>query len=514
MIVKDKPLTRIQPLGTNRNGCNTLSENSTIASFNDLENSDTNLTINDSLIENSKFIELRNKRYELMRIKKREKLLSGKSPYLCGCSQKLGTVSLESNSNNVSKISGITHCKSVYQCNVCRGKILNRRCDELDLVKKGHIDSYKDGGIVFLTLTAPHIFSDSFESILGSSKTKTGILGAMSYLISKDRGYKKLVDKYKIKMSCRVFETTWGATNGFHAHLHCLYYTEVKLTQNDLQCFQDDFYKLWINACQKSFLKIPDLAHGVKATDGLSLNSSSYLTKFKPSKWDTSSEMTLQDYKEAKNGNFTISDLECFLLNPDVSPLPIHKVKSVLKEYYKGCKGKLYLTWSDKERLHLKYLEKLNEVEKTDDEIFESDDSDSVVKVSIGVDIYNKEFFFKDKIHLLRNSFDKNKFQGVIDFCDFKKIKTSDIHLVYNKSMLEEDKLKKIDYYIQEFGFFPEFGNDLDKRDYYILNYTNLLNTALDYYSDSSSLAQNNAYYVYVIQFCRQYVVNVLNNSL
>ena len=49
----------------------------------------------------------------------------------------------------------------------------------------------------------------------------------------------------------------------------------------------------------------------------------------------------------------------------------------------------------------MRILEKLNEVEKTDDEIFESDDSDSVVKVSIGVDTYNKEFFFKDKIHFL-----------------------------------------------------------------------------------------------------------------
>ena len=62
--------------------------------------------------------------------------------------------------------------------------------------------------------------------------------------------------------------------------------------------------------------------------------------------------------------------------------------------------------------------------------------------------------------------------------------------------------------------FFPEYFDNLEKRDYYILNYENLMETALDYYSDNSSLSNTNAFYPYVIDFCKQYENRVLLDSV
>lgn len=441
--------------------------------------------------------------YKLMYLKKKYKLMAGKSSYLCGSTIGLGNVSLEGDKCKNSTMSGVRHCESIHQCRICASKILSQRQLEIESTNKEHLKT--GGSVLLVSLTIKNSKYDTFESLLGSTKNKTGILWAYSNLSYKyKRRFKKLLDLYSVVFSVRVFESTWGV-NGFHVHTHSLFYLQRKLSEQELLDFKLQFYKLWKLSLKDVGLTC-NFEHGVDVQDGG--NAGKYIAK-----WSGSSELSSGHVKKAKNGNFTISQLENLLLDETQTDLPSDQVKAVLREYYKGCYKKKFMTWSGNIELKNKYLESAKIKELSDEECVESSDILSKHKVVIGNGTY-RNIYLKNQIHELRTSFELQGFDGVLSLSKSLSVLTQDIHYVNDSDQTEESKLKKIDYLIQEFGWFPSFGDDIEQRDYYILNYHNLLNTALDYYSDTSSLAQNNAYYVYVIQFCRQYVDNVLINSL
>lgn len=437
----------------------------------------------------------RKKKHDLMSLKKSEKLLHGKSCYYCGLPKTSSPISLDCDNNGNSRINGLTHCSSIYQCNFCQQRILPERKKELEIINKHHL--LTGGSIYLITLTVKHDKFDTFDDLLGSSKTNKGILGAYSYLVSKDRGFKKILEKYNVQMSCRVFETTWGKINGFHAHIHSLFYMKTKLSTEELINFREELYTLWVKSVKKVNLKLPNDKNGIDIRDGS--KAGSYLAK-----WSMSNELTGVLDKKAKNGNYNINQLEELLITKDETNISNNQVKKVLKEYYKGSFGKRFLTWSDKTNLRNKYLSLENEIEKSDSEILETSDIESKKRMVMGVSTF-KPIYLKNKVHDLRTIFELGSFDSVLEL--FKKhcISTHDIHLVYDLNITEEQKLQKLNHLKMEGYFFPDYFDNLERRDYFIFNYDNLMKTALDYYSDNSSLSNTNSFYPYVIDFCKQY---------
>ena len=437
----------------------------------------------------------RKKNHELMALKKSLKLLHGKSCYYCGSPKTSSPIALDCDNNGNSRINGLVHCSSIYQCNFCQYRILQEKQKILEITNRQHL--LTGGSICLVTLTVKHDKSDSFNGLLGSASTKKGILGAYSYLISKDRGFKKLLQKFNIQMSCRVFETTWGKINGFHAHIHSLFYMQKKLSTEELNNFREELYTLWVKSVSKVGLKLPNDKNGIDIRDGS--KAGSYLAK-----WSMSNELTGVLDKKAKNGNYNINQLEELLLNNNETDISANQVKKVLKEYYKGCYGKQFLTWSDKNGLKKKYLAIENEIEKSDSEILETSDIETKKRIVMGVDTF-KPIYLKNKVHNLRCSFELGSFDDVLKLLKNLSISTHDIHLEYDLNITEEKKLQKLNHLKMEGYFFPECSDNLERRDYFILNYDNLMETALDYYSDNSSLSNTNSFYPYVIDFCKQY---------
>ena len=158
----------------------------------------------------------------IMYLKKKYNLLFGKASYICGCPRNNINIYVTSDKKGNSSTYGTLKCSSIYQCNLCQQTVLSQRKIELEAIAKQHLET--GGGIYLVTLTVKHSKKDKLENLLGSSKTKSGVLGAYNYLISKDRNFKKLLDKYGVAMSCRVFEVTYGV-NGYHAHIHSNVYT-------------------------------------------------------------------------------------------------------------------------------------------------------------------------------------------------------------------------------------------------------------------------------------------------
>ena len=443
----------------------------------------------------SNYKNARKKKHDLMALKKSLKLLTGKSVNYCGSPKTSSHVSLERDNNCNSRINGLNHCSSIYQCNICQQRILPERQKDLEIINRQHL--LTGGSVYLITLTVKHDKFDTFDSLLGSSSTKKGIIGAYSYLVSKDRGFKKILEKYNIQMSCRVFETTWGKINGFHAHIHALFYMKTKLSTEELNNFREELYTLWVKSVKKVNLKLPNNTNGIDIQDGS--NASKYILK-----WSCSNELSSSQFKKAKNGNYNINQLEELLLSNDETNIPTNLVKKVLKEYYKGCYGKQFLTWSDKNGLKKKYLAIENEIEKSDSEILENSDIESKEKIVLGNSTF-KYIYSKNIVPDLRSSFELRSSIGVLELCKKHCIPTHDIHLEYNLNITEEQKLQKLNHLKMEGYFFPEYFDNLEKRDYFILNYENLMETALDYYSDNSSLSNTNAFYPYVIDFCKQY---------
>lgn len=490
----DKTLTSKNTLGINRRYCNRDSGNPYISTS--FHNDDYDIPI--SIYKLS-----RKKTFDILHEKIKNKLVHGRCVYYCGNPRIVNnSIPLETNGKS-STISGLIHCNSIYQCNICQQRILTRRQLEIETINKKHI---KSGGSIYLvSLTVKHDKSDSFESLLGSSKTKTGILGAYAYLISKDKSFKKLLKKYNVKMSCRAFESTWGKTNGFHAHIHSLFYMKQKLTNEELISFKEEFHFLWSRSVEKVGLKVPNIKHGVDIRDGN--DAGKYIAK-----WSCSNELSSFQFKEAKNHNYTINQLEQLLIDKEQTEIPINQLRAVLSEYYKGCLGKRFLTWSDKDNLRKKYLNEAEMEELDDEDILENSDIKPTEKVLIDYSSYIK-IKSLNKVHQLKSSIELFSFEGVLHLAKSLSIPTYNIHFVENIKVTEEDKIKRIDYFKTEFGFFPDYGENKELRDYFVLNYNNLLETAFSYYTDKSILVNNNSYYQYVLEFCKQYEDRIFNDN-
>ena len=338
-----------------------------------------------------------------MYLKKKYKLLAGKSSYLCGSTIGLGNVSLEGDKCKNSTMSGVRHCESIHQCRICASKILSQRQLEIESINNEHLKT--DGSVLLVSLTIKNSKYDTFESLLGSTKTKTGILWAYSNLSYKyKRRFKKLLDLYSVVFSVRVFESTWGV-NGFHVHTHSLFYLNRKLSEQELFDFKLQFYKLWKLSLKDVGLTC-NFEHGVDVQDGS--NAGKYIAK-----WSGSSELSSSHVKKAKNGNFTIAQLENLLLDESQNQLPISQVKAVLSEYYKGCYKKKFMCWSGDMKLKNKYLEDAKLKELSDEECVESSDILSKTKVVIGNGTY-RNIYIKNQLHELRTSFELQGFDGVL----------------------------------------------------------------------------------------------------
>ena len=437
----------------------------------------------------------------IMYLKKKYNLLSGKASYICGCPINNIKIYSTSDKKGNSSTYGTLKCSSIYQCNLCQQTVLSKRKIELEAIAKQHLET--GGGIYLVTLTVKHSKKDKLENLLGSSKTKSGVLGAYNYLVSKDRNFKKLLDKYGIAMSCRVFEVTYGV-NGYHAHIHSNVYTNSKFSEKQILSFQKEFYKLWKMSIKKVGLECIE-KRAVLVTDAST--NSSYITKF-----SNSSELTSNHIKEAKNGNYTINQLENLLLDNNQTVIPLEKLKNILKEFYKCCYGKRFLTWSDKTGLKKKYLTQSMLEEQSDEEILDSGDIEEKEKICIGNSTY-KNIYFQNKVHEFRTSFELDSFEGVLLFAKTFSISTIDIHFIYDLTITEDEKIKLMNYFKTEFDFFPEYGENNELRDYFVLNYHNLLETAFSYYTDKSILLNNNAYYPYVLEFCKQYQDRIFEDN-
>lgn len=213
-------------------------------------------------------------------------------------------------------------CSSVWHCPVCAAKITERRRVEL----AGVLSSWA-GGLVLVTLTLRHNVSDSLDMLLN------GLLGAARRW-SGGRAAGVLRGRWGVLGSVKALEVTHGV-NGWHPHLHILFFTSSKRTQG----FEQQARVTWVNALSSIGFDA-SWEHGLTAVAG-NRAAADYLAKYgRASWWGLEHELTKQPVKRGRRGGRTSGQLLADYLGGD------RAAGLLWQEYATAFKGRHQLQWS------------------------------------------------------------------------------------------------------------------------------------------------------------------------
>ncbi len=199
-------------------------------------------------------------------------------------------------------------CARIHACPVCSARIRQERALELEAAALRHTDL--GGGLAFGTFTIPHNFGDNLQDTLQAIK------GTWKRT-RENRAVRRLWKRLGLRGLARTFEITYGA-NGWHPHIHVLYFAHRTLTAEELTELGDVLHAAWATAAQAMGLRMPTRAHGVRvqgiARDGRGASAlAGYLTKVQDGYGSKSrsvgSEMTRGDLKQGREGSSTPFEL-------------------------------------------------------------------------------------------------------------------------------------------------------------------------------------------------------------
>jgi hypothetical protein len=221
--------------------------------------------------------------------------------------------------------SGLMICGSVWTCPVCAAKISERRRQELEQAFQLHEE--RGGSAYMITLTFRHSREDNLKDLIKRLRdTLMRFRGT--------RRYKVLKANMSHQGLIRALEITHGQANGWHPHLHELWFTSKKLSAHQIEACKKELFDLWHRACKKSGLGLPNRKYGVDLVRATSPQD--YITK---SNWGSSHELTKGHIKTGKTSS-TPFDLLRRAADGD------KHAGSLFVEYAKAFHGARQLFWS------------------------------------------------------------------------------------------------------------------------------------------------------------------------
>lgn len=218
--------------------------------------------------------------------------------------------------------SGIHRCGSVWLCPVCAHAVAAGRRNELNAAQTA---AGEHGfGLSFVTQTIRHgadmPLSDTLERLADARRRLTSW-----------RAFKELAKRYGRIGEIRALEVTHGQ-NGWHPHLHMIWFHERALSAEDRQALQAELFDLWRKSCGRAGLPLPNEAHGVTVQAG---NAAADYT----SKWGFADELTRSQTKQGKGKGRTPWELLRDAADDG-------RAAWLWREYAAAFKGRRQLFWS------------------------------------------------------------------------------------------------------------------------------------------------------------------------
>ena len=191
-----------------------------------------------------------------------------------------------SNETGQPYISGLCVCGYRWPCPICVFKISNGRRDLLSKALKLWTAS---GGVAYMvTYTLRHHSSDDFSSLHGGmreahKKFKSG------------NPWKKIAAKHGIKGTAHSVEVTYSDDNGYHPHIHELYFCDKDSLERDYP----RLLKRWKKKVREEGLKSVN-EHGLRVDTVFNEEDISIYIMKHGGQYDIAFEMTGRDYKKAR----------------------------------------------------------------------------------------------------------------------------------------------------------------------------------------------------------------------
>ncbi len=255
--------------------------------------------------------------------------------------------------------SGLQTCGSVWMCSVCAAKVAERRRVEIGEGIEAHTAS--GGQVVLFTFTVRHHRGDDL------GVTLAGVRGAHKKF-KQGRAYQRLRASVGLLGTISGLEVTHGNGNGWHPHIHELWFVRAGV---DLGALQAELLVRW-SACVERFGLRSVNSHGLKisyrATGAETLNL--YMTKMGGT-WDLSREIVGSATKRARgaSGRSPAALLYDYTAGSDI------EAGLLWFEFAKTFKGRKQIVWSKGLRAALLG----SGVEETDEEIAAKFEERSIV---------------------------------------------------------------------------------------------------------------------------------------
>jgi hypothetical protein len=208
---------------------------------------------------------------------------------------------------------------------------------------------------LLVTLTFPHSRNDNLKELLRKQSLA-------SKLFKERAAYKRMRKVYGIKGTIRALETTHSNANGWHPHLHELWFVERGFS---IARLRQQLHQAWSKACVDAGLECPNLTNGVDVRAGDF--AADYV-----SKWGMDYEIAKAHIKKGKKG----TSKSPFQLLVDYEQGDM-QAGALFREYAEAFKGKRQLVWS-------KGLKKLFGIEqKSDKEVLDEQKEKAISKITI-----------------------------------------------------------------------------------------------------------------------------------
>lgn len=226
---------------------------------------------------------------------------------------------------------GVGSCGNIWVCPVCGPRVVEgRRLELLSALRK-----HRENGYIALLVT----YTFAHTRVEGLKEQLACFATALSRMKG-SRKYRLLRDRLLMNGSVRALEITHSDRNGWHPHVHELWFVERgSITDKELTLVIDEVYALWSHYAVKSGLGKPSREHGVdiqwRPNDDDSEIVGSYVAKW-------GHELTYSHMKSGGGGSRTPWDILA-----DLDKKHTHKDVKLFREYAAAIQGRRQLFWSN-----------------------------------------------------------------------------------------------------------------------------------------------------------------------
>lgn len=245
------------------------------------------------------------------------------------------TVNISENpQDNLSSLSGVQTCGSVWSCPVCARRIATQRGKEIGytidkMIETGHIP-------LLMTNTASHKKDTHLPTFIDK-------FGQAWRMFTQHRQWRKLKKQLGIKHSIKAIEGTHNEENGWHHHQHGILFAHA----DDINNLSEDDAEQWIHDVKKHWLHCLK-ANGLSGSYERALDvqmsgdvKKDYLAKLGMSEDDTSN----LDYELSAGANKDYKGRTIWKILKSAQ-LGNENDKNLYIEYVKAYDGKNWITYS------------------------------------------------------------------------------------------------------------------------------------------------------------------------